>query len=226
MSSQDYTVGLKGGINQNNIGDFYSIGGSIGAGVPDESFPAENEIGHQYGIFFNVQINYFFIRTEVNFVSLENFYDFPTKPAKWSAKQVDIPILFGYNIYRPVSIYSGLIFSSITEMTMEGWEDTGWPGTAPFTYMNSSTSISAGILIKFSRIAVDFRYQYGLSPVLEQRLDMIKTFEGYGVNIGDLVEYNSSQFMLSLQVDLFSFGGGRNRNNRFKSDWRNHKNLR
>jgi len=223
-NAQDITFGIKGGVNNNNIGDFYSIGGSIGAGVPNEYFPADNDIGFQYGIYFNFKINYFFIRPEVNFVSFENSYTFPTKPAKWSAKQIDIPILFGYNIFGPISIYTGPIFSSISDMSLEGWQETGWPGTGPFTYIKSSTSISAGILIELGRFGIDFRYQYGLKAVKEQRLDMIRTYKGWGVNIGDLVEYNPSQFILSLQIDLFNFGGEK-KHRKSDSNWRDHRNL-
>lgn len=225
MQSQDISFGIKGGINQNSIGDFYSFGGSLGAGVPDESFPAESVMGFQYGAYLKLNINYFFIRPELNFVSLENTYSFPTKPAQWTSTQIDFPILFGYNIYGPASIYGGPVFSTITEMTMEGWEDTGFGQTGPFTYMNSSVAISAGIMFDFGRFGLDLRYQYGLTTVPEQHLDMVKTYNGYGVNVGKLVEYNPSQILLNLQVGLFNFGGGKKRN-RSKSDWRNHRNLR
>ena len=53
---------------------------------------------------------------------------------------------------------------------------------------------------------------------------MIKTFNGYGVNLGDLVEYNPSQIMVNIQVKLFTINSG-DRYRRSKSNWRNHKNL-
>ena len=66
LSAQDYSVGLKGGVNYNNIGEFYSIGGSITTGTPNETFTANNEIGYQFGLFFKVDYNGFFIQPEVN----------------------------------------------------------------------------------------------------------------------------------------------------------------
>lgn len=220
--AQTLDIGIKGGINYNNIGDFYSKGGSIGVGVPDENFVAENEIGFQYGIFTQINYKYFFIRPEVNFSTLKNSYPFPSKPAKWEAKQTDVPVLLGYNIYGPICIFAGPVFSFISDMEMEGWEDTSYAD--PFTFNKSSTSVSAGILLDFGRIGIDFRYQYGLTTVEEQRLDMIKTYNGYGVNLGDLVEYKPSQFMINIQINLFTLNDD-TRNKRSGSDWRNHKNL-
>ena len=54
ITAQDYSIGLKGGANYNNIGEFYSIGGSIATGTPNETFTANNEIGYQFGLFFKV----------------------------------------------------------------------------------------------------------------------------------------------------------------------------
>lgn len=217
--SQNLGVGLKGGINSNNIGDFYSLGGSISTGVPNEIFEASNEISYQFGVYFNFQVKYFFIRPEINYSSYQNKYEFPTNPAKWSAQQVEIPILFGYNIYRPVYLFAGPVFNFITDMSMEGWQETSYADA--FTYKSSSTSISVGLLLDFGRVGIDFRYQYGLTTVEEQRLDMIKST--YGVNLGDLKEYNPSQFMVNIQVKLFTFYGDKEKKS--GSGWRNHKNL-
>jgi len=221
-NAQEFGIGLKGGVNYNYIGDFYSIGGSIGSGVPNEYYSADNEIGFQFGVFVDIGFDRFFIRPEVNYVSLKNSYAFPTKPAKWAAQQIDIPILFGYKVYYPIAIYAGPVFSFISDMTMEGWEDTSYAD--PFVYNSSTAGISAGILLDFGRVSIDFRYQYGLTTVKEQRLDMIKTYNGYGVNLGDLVEYNPSQIMVNIQVKLFTVNSDE-RYRRSKSDWRNHKNL-
>jgi hypothetical protein len=220
--AQTLGIGIKGGVNYNSIGDFYSKGGSIGSGVPDINYEADNEIGTQFGIFFSVNFEKFFIRPEINYVSLKNSYPFPTKPAKWTAQQMDVPLLFGYKIYKPVYIFAGPVFSFISDMNMEGWEDTSFAD--PFTYKNSSTSISVGILLDFGIVGVDFRYQYGLTTIASQRLDIIRGYNGYGVNLGDLTEYNPSQLMLGIQIKPFTLGGDK-REKGSGSGWRNHKNL-
>ena len=46
----------------------------------------------------------------------------------------------------------------------------------------------------------------------------------YGTNLGELTEYNPSQFVVSFQIDLFNFGGEK-KSRKPGSDWRNHRNL-
>lgn len=219
-NAQEISFGVNGGVNYNYIGDFYSIGGSIGTGVPNEYYPAEQELGYQIGGFVSIRHNYFFIRPEVSYVSLKNSYPFPTKPAAWEAQQVNVNLLFGYNIIGPASLFLGPTFSFISNMSLEGVQE----GTPPFTYKDSGIYVTGGILFDFGRVGVGLRYLYGVSTIDEQRLDMVKTYNGYGVNLGDLVEYNPSQLMINVQVNIFTLNGD-GRNKRSKSDWRNHKNL-
>lgn len=214
--AQTASIGLKGGINYNNIGNFKAIG----SGYSNDNFEAENEIGFQYGLFVQINYKYFFIRPEVEFTTLKNSYHFPKKSAKWEAKQIDVPLLLGYNIYGPISIFAGPVFSFISDMDLEGWQPTSY--SDGFMYQSSSTSIGAGILLDFGRVGIDFRYQYGLTTIEEQRLDMKNNI--YGVNLGDLLEYNPSQFMLNVQINLFTINDD-TRNKKSSSDWRNHKNL-
>jgi len=214
-NAQEFGIGLKGGVNYNSIGDFLSQEGSY--------YPADNQIGYQFGVFVDIGFERFFVRPEVNYVSLKNSYAFPTKTSQWAAQQIDIPILFGYKVYYPIAIYAGPVFSFISDMTMEGWKENTSYGD-PFTYNTSSTGISAGILIDFDRVGIDFRYQYGITTVKEQHLDMIRNYNGYGVGIGDLVEYNPSQIMVSIQFKLFTLNSNK-RSRSSKSNWRNHTNL-
>ena len=217
-NAQEFGIGLKGGVNYNYIGDFKSVGSNSSLG----SFSADNEIGYQFGVFVDIGFDRFFVRPEANYVSLKNSYAFPTKVSNWASQQIDIPILFGYKIYYPVAIYAGPVFSFISDMTMEGMKDSSY--SEPFTYNTSSAGISAGILLDFDRVGIDFRYKYGITTVKEQRIVMIKNYNGYGVDIGDLLEYNPSQIMVNIQVKLFTVNSGE-RYRRSKSDWRNHKNL-
>lgn len=214
--AQTLDIGVRGGINNNNIGDFQAIG----SGYSNENFEPDSEIGTQFGIFFNVNYEKLFIRPEINYVSLKNSYPFPISAAKWTAQQIDVPILFGYKIYKPVYIFAGPVFNFISDMTFEGWQDTSYADA--FMYKSSSTSITAGILLDFGIVGVDFRYQYGLATVEEQRLDMKNNI--HGVNLGDLTEYNPSQLMLSIQIKPINIGGD-NRKKGSRSGWRNHKNL-
>lgn len=217
-NAQEYTFGVKGGINFNNIGELYHYGNASGLGTsvtPNEDtvFPAEKEMGFQIGAFAMIAFDKFFIRPEVVYVSSKNNYPLAFETAYWTSTKIDIPILVGYKIYEPVSLYVGPSFSSISDMKLEGVEQGS---SYPYVYKNSSTSINAGILAEFGRFGVDLRYQYGITKVEELRVNIDRGV--YGTNIADLLEYNPSQIQLSVHINILSINGDRKHSK--KGAWR------
>jgi hypothetical protein len=218
VHAQEYTFGVKGGINFNNIGELYHYGNASGLGInvtPDENtvFSAEKELGTQLGVFLMIGFDKFFIRPEVNYVSSKNNYPLAFKTANWTSTKIDVPLLFGYKIYKPVSLYVGPSFSSISEMKLEGNQEN----LKPFTYKKSSTSINAGVLVEVGRFGLDLRYQYGITKVEELRVNINRGI--YGTNIADLLEYNPSQIQLSIHFNIIKINGN-DGGHRIKSGWR------
>lgn len=216
--AQEYTFGVKGGINFNNIGELYHYGNASGLGTSvtpnaDTVFPAEKELGFQFGAFVMIAFDKFFIRPEVIYVSSKNNYPLAFRTAYWTSTKIDIPLLLGYKIYAPVSIYAGPSFSSISDMKLEGVQQVS---SYPYVYKNSSTSLNAGILAEFGRFGVDLRYQYGITKVEELRVDIDRGT--YGTNIADLLEYNPSQIQLSVHINILSINGDRKHSK--KGTWR------
>jgi len=216
VSAQEYTFGLKGGINFNNIGELYHYGDWAGANptpVNDFYYSADKEIGFQFGAFGMIAFNKVFIRPEVNFVSSKNSYPLALKTSHWTSTKIDIPVLLGYKIFHPISLYAGPSFSSISEMKLEGNQEN----LRPFTYKKTSTGINAGILVDFNRFGIDLRYQYGIAKVEPLEVDIDRGT--YGTNRGRLLEYNPSQIQLSVHINILKFNSD-NRGSRIKSGWR------
>ncbi|HEY9168900.1 MAG TPA: outer membrane beta-barrel protein [Lutibacter sp.] len=214
--SQEYTFGVKGGINYNNIGELYHFGSWAGSNptpLDDTYYTADKEIGFHFGGFGMITFNKLFIRPEINFMSLKNSYALAKKTANWTSKKIDIPILLGYIIYEPVSIYAGPSFSSISEMNLEGNQEN----LRPFTYKNSSTAINAGLLVDIGRFGFDLRYQYDITKVDELEIDIDRGT--YGTNRGRLLAYNPSQIILSVHINIIKINAD-DRGHRIKSDWR------
>ncbi len=203
LKAQEYAIGIKGGINYYNIGDINSRGGSIQAGKPDEIFIPNNEIGTQFGVFINVAFNKFYIRPEINFVSNNNNYDFPTDTAQWEVSKIDLPLLIGYKVFDPISIYVGPNFSFFNEMTLEGANNNSDPN--PINYEKTTTSLMFGIQVEFKRFGVDLRYEIGLKETAEEFNDFIRS--AYGINLADIYAYKPSQISLSLNIFLFRTDG-------------------
>ncbi|MDP2088601.1 MAG: outer membrane beta-barrel protein [Flavobacteriaceae bacterium] len=227
--AQEYHIGVKGGINYNTIGDLFHYGEIHGFGgdlTPDEdmTYTADKGIGNHYGIYVTADFGRFFIRPEINFTSMKNSYALAFNTTDWTSTKIEIPILIGINIYKPVSIYAGPVFSSISDREIEGLKlQNGVPET-PLTFDKNATGINAGVLIQYKRFGLDLRYEYGITSVKTQRIKMIRAT--YGTFVADLKEYNPSQISMSLTIDLLHFSiGNRNSGSGSRYDWRNHKNC-
>ena len=219
-NSQEISLGMKGGVNYNSNRDIK--GRSSGGSYTTDLFAADKEMGTQYGAFLDISFGKIFLRPEVLFTSLKNTYAFPTKPANWSATRMDIPVMLGVHIYGPASIVAGPVFSSVSDFEMEGLDD--W--SDPIIYDESTMNLQIGILLEFGRFGLDLRYEYGLKKVeLQEAVDFTHGYNGYGINLADLYEYNPSQIILSVHIGILRFSTTNERKNRSRSDWRNHKRL-
>lgn len=215
VQAQEYAFGIKGGINFNNIGELYHYGPESGGGINanpavDTYYTADKEMGFQFGAFAMIAFDKFFIRPEVSYTSIKNSYPLALKTANWTSTKIDIPLLLGYKIYEPVSIYAGPAFSTISSMELEGVE-------SPIVYEKTAINLNAGIFAEFGRFGIDLRYEYGLKPIVEQEINIFATT--YGTNRGRLLEYNPSQIQLSIHINILKINGGE-RGHRIKSGWR------
>ncbi|MCM2301939.1 MAG: PorT family protein [Flavobacteriaceae bacterium] len=228
IQAQDYFVGVKGGVNYNTIGDLYHLGdpshlyGSSPIPLIDLAYSPNNEMGNHYGIYVTADFGNFFVRPELNFTSMKSSYGLSRKTSNWSSSKIEIPILIGYNIYKPVSIYAGPVFSSISDRELEGLRIQTPLQTIKFD--KNTTGISAGVLVQYKRFGLDIRYVYDITAIKQQQIIMI--VNTYGTFVADLVEYNPSQLSVSLTIDLFHFTFDKTARTKARYDWRNHKNLR
>jgi len=203
-NAQEYAIGIKGGLNYYNIGDIITVGSNGPQGpVAGLIFEPVKDIGFQFGAFLNVAFDKFYIRPEINFVTNKNTYDFPKQTSEWTASKIDVPILFGYKIYDPISIYICPSFSFFDNMNLEG------ANNQPYEYLinfeKTTTSLMFGVQVEFKRFGVDLRYELGLKETVEERQDIHNS--AYGVNQADIYSYKPSQISLSLNIFLFRTDG-------------------
>ena len=204
LNAQEYAIGIKGGLNYYNIGDIVTVGSNGPQGpVAGLIFEPVKEIGYQFGAFLNVAFDKFYIRPEINFVSNKNNYDFPLQTSYWTASKINVPLLLGYKIYDPISIYIGPSFSFFDEMNLEGANNQ--TGESSLNYEKTTTSLMFGVQVEFKRFGVDLRYELGLKETVEERQDIHNS--AYGVNQADIYSYKPSQISLSLNIFLFRTDG-------------------
>ena len=203
-NTQEYAIGIKGGLNYYNIGDIVTVGSNGPQGpVAGLIFEPVNDIGYQFGAFLDISFDKFYIRPEINFVTNKNTYDFPKQTSEWTASKIDVPILFGYKIYDPISIYIGPSFSFFDKMNLDGANNQ--TDESSLNYEKTTTNLMLGVQVEFKRFGVDFRYELGLKETVEERQDIHNS--AYGVNQADIYSYKPSQISLSLNIFLFRTNG-------------------
>lgn len=215
---QEIILGVKGGVNYYSNRDIQGYG----TGYTNDVFPAENVMGNQYGAYLEVNLGGFILRPEIVFTSLENTYNFPTKPAAWTSERIDIPFLLGVHVYGPLKFVAGPVFSNVTDFYMEGLDDH----SAPVEYEENLINLQVGILLEYGRFGLDLRYEYGLKkvPFQDQLVDFTHGYQGYGINLAQMHEFNSGQIILGIQIGILRFNA-EERGKRIRSDWRNHRRL-
>lgn len=223
IHAQDYTFGIKGGVNYITIGELYHFGSPKGGNnvtpAEDVVYSPNKEMGTQFGAYIRLNYDSFYIQPEVLFTSSKSSYDLAKKTANWTQESMDIPVFFGYKFSDSFSVYGGPIISSINERNLEGTENTPY---ANWTYENSNILGGIGLKYQIGRFGVDLRYSYSFTKVEELRVDINRGI--YGTNLGDLLEYNPSYIVLNAQIDIFTFGG-ESKKRKKGSNWRNHNNL-
>ena len=202
--TQEYIFGVKGGFNTNKIGDINSRGGSIQVGKADEEFSPNKEIDILFGGYFAVEFGNFFIRPEINYVSLKNNYAFPKRKSNWSTSKIEVPVLFGIKVFDPISIYAGPSLNFYDRIQLDGVQVTSFSDGGP-DLDRQTTSLNFGIMARYNRFSLDLRYEMGTKETEEELLDINNS--AYGVNLADLRSYKPSVLSLSLSIDIFRTDG-------------------
>lgn len=202
-NAQEYAVGVRGGFNYYNIGDIQSRIENL-PGSSSDLYTPNKEIGTQFGGYVTIGFEKIYIRPEINYVSSKNNYEFPDKTAAWKTSKIDIPILFGYQLFDPISLYIGPGINIFNETVLEGVQVTSYSDGGP-DLDKVTFNINIGVMLKYNRFGLDLRYEIGLNETDEELLDIIKST--YGVNLVDLKPYRPSLLSLSLFIDIIRTNG-------------------
>jgi len=198
-NSQEFTIGVRGGFNQYTIGDINSRGGSIQQGKPDELFSPSKELGVQFGAFLSIEFGKLFIQPEINFASSKNKYKFPLKESKWKSSRINVPILIGYKVFDPLSVYAGPGFNILGDTTLDGVQETSFSNGGP-DLNKTNVGITIGAMVRLGRFGIDLRYEAISQETQEELLDIDNG--GYGVNLADLKPYKPNILSLSIFIDI------------------------
>ena len=112
-------------------------------------------------MFLKLSVQKFFLRPELNYTQIKNRYDIPyvlvrTENIVTDFKQnkLDIPLMFGYKIFKNLNIFTGPRFEFIKNVD---YKDINIEDLKNDYRMG----LQFGIGLKFSRFEIDFRDERG-----------------------------------------------------------------
>ncbi|MCX2837457.1 outer membrane beta-barrel protein [Salinimicrobium sp. MT39] len=193
--SQELSYGLKAGVNHPMGGEIVGLQNNYA--FQKNTSEAEGNLGFHGGIFLQVDFGKFFVRPEVVYTSLDTEFTFIEETSIYSVQKFDIPLLVGYNIWGPIDIYAGPVYSNILDATLEGEEFLN-----PIVVQDTPINAQAGVKVEFGRFGLDLRYERSLSSAELQRLDF-----GEGYNEINEAEFTDSRLNQIIVGVIFKIGG-------------------
>ena len=126
-------------------------------------------LGYHAGVFGQVNFGKFFIRPEVVYSSLKQEFEIPKREenTEYSVQTFTIPLMLGYNVYGPLDVYAGPVYSNILDAKLYGEESD-----ALIVVQNTPINAQIGAKVEIGRFGLDVRYEHSLSTAERQELEM------------------------------------------------------
>ena len=191
-------LGVNFGLNDDNFGTIENISNKI----DNYNLDIKNSTGFQFGVFTEIDLITFYIRPELNLIFSKSknatayegnsILDQSINIAEHSYKSTDIqvPIIFGYKILGPLSIFAGPAFkyslsNSSNKFDLEDIKD------------KYTLSLLLGSRVKFRSLSLGLRYERGLN---NKELLIINA---NGVNLENSnVDITTNKLSLNLSYDI------------------------
>jgi len=172
------SFGIKAGLNYNANGDYFE---SIG----DNAQNPDRNIGYHIGVFGKIG-NRLYIRPELIYTTTKSDYDSDV----FSMQKIDAPVLAGFKIIGPLSVFAGPSFQYILDSDFEGIDIDSIEN-------DFSVGLNFGIGVSLNKIGIDLRYERGFSS-------NEATFIGNNISEGAVsrIDTRPDQLILSFSIAL------------------------
>lgn len=202
LYSQSYELGLKGGVN-------YSMGGEIvgtdsGANYWGGVAEGEGALGFHGGLFGQLNFGKFFVRPEIVYTKQVQDFDIPMSDVatKFTVTTLTIPLMVGYNIYGPLDLYAGPVYTNVLDATIE---NIGDPDRL-IVVQSSPINFQLGTKVEFGKFGLDVRYEYNLSEDEPETIRFNNNLYGGpngGANKATFTKKDLDQVIVSLTFKIF-----------------------
>lgn len=146
------SFGITAGFNYNSNGEYVTNGT-----FPEvaHQFNSDKKTGYHGGIYVQYRTNSMYLRPEILYTKTKSAYN----SADFDQTKLELPILVGFDIVKPVSIFVGPSFQYVLLNEFKGFNTNNID-----VQSDLAVNFQAGLALQLhSQIRVDLRYEKGVS---------------------------------------------------------------
>jgi hypothetical protein len=177
LAQTNTKFGVKGGLNYNANGKYFES-------ASDSYENPDRNIGYHLGVFGKFGDSFYF-RPELVYTATKSDYD----SGEFDMKKLDAPILVGFQVLGPFSVFVGPSFQYILDSEFDNVNIDNIKN-------DFSIGLNFGIAVNFENFGLDLRYERGFS-------ENEATFLGNnGIIINDRLDTRPDQLIASIFIFL------------------------
>ncbi len=186
-------LGFQFGLNDDNFGSIENFRSKI----DNYDLNLKNSTGFHFGFFTEIDLITFYIRPELNliFSKSKNAAAYSSDEGiniaehKFRSSEIQLPIIFGYKIFGPISVFGGPSFkynlSNSSNFNLDEIKD------------KYTLSLLLGARFKIKSISVGLRYERGLNN------NEVLIINANGVDLDEAnVDLTTNKLSLNISYDI------------------------
>ena len=186
-------LGIQFGLNDDNFGSIENFRSKI----DNYDLNLKNSTGFHFGFFTEIDLITFYIRPELNliFSKSKNAAAYSSDEGiniaehKFRSSEIQLPIIFGYKIFGPISVFGGPSFkynlSNSSNFNLDEIKD------------KYTLSLLLGTRFKIRSISVGLRYERGLNN------NEVLIINANGVDLDEAnVDLTTNKLSLNISYDI------------------------
>lgn len=176
-----FEFGVKAGLNYDSLGDvdYQSISPT--------NLSAGSKTGFHIGAYGNLNLLLFYLRPEIQFTKINS----GVENTDIGLSKLEAPILLGYKILGPLSVFAGPSFQYILDENVEGT-------TLTDIEENFTVGLQVGTRISLGRFGVGIRYERGFTD------NAVRILGANGVDVSGRIDARPNQFIISASYQIKS----------------------
>ena len=179
-----FEFGVKGGLNYDSLGDVdYDD-------ISATDLSAGSKTGYHIGAYGKIDLLLFYLRPEIQFTKINSGFD----GKDIGLSKIEAPILLGYKILGPLSVFAGPSFQYILNEDVEGT-------TLTEIEENFTVGLQIGTRISFGRLGLGVRYERGFTD------NDVRILGANGVDVEGRIDVRPNQFIISASYELKARSG-------------------